>query len=67
MNLELPLWMVEELSKERQRSLQSHIKLILSEYLKHPDWRVVCINLAKEIEDSREDNISYRGGIYRDK
>lgn len=52
MQLQLPKWMVMELSKDTDMSLQYYIKTILKEYINNKEMRD---NIKKEEEKRKEE------------
>lgn len=62
MDITIPKWIVEELRKDTERSLQYLIKLILKEYVEDEEWRNKIVEKERKREEDRKGG---RSGIGR--
>jgi len=55
--LQLPKWLCQELMKDTDRSVQSFIKTVLTEYVNNEKWReeIRIVESGKEVGRSREE------------
>lgn len=56
MQLQLPKWLCQELMKDTDRSVQSFIKTVLTEYVNNEEWRegIKIVESGKEKGRNRE-------------